>query len=112
MKTILFLFIISTFAACSKSSDRINTIPDYIGIYNSSHNDTAYVSQVADNILKIRYAAPGVGAKIVFNSIHLNADMTFTCNEQVDYAYPGGVPAIGIGSFGQNIIQFDIALNG
>jgi hypothetical protein len=114
MKYALYLLLPIIFLSCSKPNDSIQneTVPEppaYIGVYNQVNGDTAYVSQTSTTgMVKIRWASLGTAAKIMFDSVRVAADNSFTVNQKVEYF--GTVPAIGSGSFGNNTIAFHFVI--
>lgn len=117
MKAILVLLsLIIVLHSCNKSSNS-NANTSYVGEYHSQGNDTATVSSVSNQFLKIRYAAKNTFAlRCTFDSIKINQDGTFTCNEFTIRENAGlnlgAEPAVGAGTFGTNTIVFSISISG
>ncbi len=112
MKKSLIVIIIVILASCGKEDvDRVPTIPDYVGTYNNTTGDTAYVYETEiDGMINIRWCAMGNAAKINFDSTRILPDLTFTDNQLVEYF--GLKTSIGSGSFGGNTLQFHFVVDG
>lgn len=108
MKKIFTALSIFMIVSCSKNVADQTNAPT--GVYNSTSLDTAFVTNGNGGIIKIRWASLGTGAKINFDSVKLNPDLSFTCNQIVQYF--GSVRAIGSGQFGQNTLSFHFVVDG
>jgi hypothetical protein len=117
MKSILILLsLVIILFSCSKSSNT-NGNASYAGEYHTQVGDTATVSVVSNQLLKIRFAAKNTSAlRCTFDSIKINQDGTFTCNEFTVRENPGlnfgPEPAVGAGAFGTNTLAFQISISG
>lgn len=112
MKILIAILITSvTIFSCSKENARERETPAYSGIYHTtgSAKDTVYVTHQEGSRATIRWASFGTGAKIVFDSVIVAQDLTFTVNEIADYY---DYHSVGTGSFGTNTISFNIVMNG
>ncbi len=111
MKSLTFVIAIMLCISCNKqstsSSQFRNPAAEYVGIYNSINGDSVWVSTVDDNYVKIIWSAdPSI--KIMFDSVKVNTDLTFTDNETVEYF--GLNHSIGSGKFVNNKLDFSFTL--
>lgn len=114
MKKLLAILIISlTVLSCSKDAPVINTlIPEFEWQYNSpTTNDTTYVSPTDDTFTTLDWRVSGGVNRVVFDSVRVYNDSTFTVNQKVSY-WGETISAIGSGSFGTGTLQFFITLQG
>lgn len=125
MKHILpfLLPIILLTYSCSKPNDSIQNdtepvIPNWVGEYHSTSGDSAFVSQNG-TYCKIEWSPIGVGHRLIFDSVRVSGDLTFTDNEITqNYTYNLSPPfyedvtAIGSGRFSSNKIDFQIIVYG
>lgn len=118
MKSLLPLLILTTiiFLSCSKS-ERLNEVnPSYVGAYNSTSGDTVYVSKNG-TFAKIKWSPKNL-PPIVFDSVFVASDLTFTDNETVSRTFtwfPYNTVyyhSIGTGHFGNNTIDFHFNISG
>jgi hypothetical protein len=119
MKYILILLPI-LLIACSKPSDSIEKepvpdIPAWVGTYNQSNGDTAFVS-VNGTYCKIEWSPKDVGYRLVFDSVRVASDLTFTTNETTRnklYTPPWfeDVTATGVGNFHTNNVDFEFIIH-
>jgi hypothetical protein len=113
MKTIILILAATVlFFSCSKESQREQeAVPAYIGVYHSASLDTSYVTQKEGARVSIKWAIkPIVSPRIVFDSVYVNDDLTFTVNQFVNH---GGQikKAIGTGLFVNNTIKYHFIMN-
>jgi len=90
MKYILILLPI-ILLSCSKPNDSIQneTVPEppaYLGTYTNSAGDTSFVS-TNGNFCKIEWSPKGVGYRLVFDSVRVVSDNSFTTNEITETSY-------------------------
>jgi len=102
--------------SCSKT-ERLNEIPpSYVGTYNSTSGDTVYVSSNG-LFTKIQWSPIG-SPKIIFDSVVVADDLSFTDNESVSRTFPyfpyqtAYYHSIGTGHFGNNTIAFHFNIGG
>ena len=111
MKSLITLLIAVSFMSCSKDTPTPNiptVTPSYVGTYNSTSGDTAYVTEGVLDIINIRWAARS-GTVILFDSVKISADLTFTDNELVEF---GTVRhSLGTGYFLPNTVYFKFVLD-
>jgi len=118
MKYILILLPI-ILIACSKPNDSIQnepepTIPSWVGEYHSSTGDTAFVGQNG-TYCKIEWSPKGFGYRLMFDSVRVLQDLSFTTNEitknkRYTPPYFEYVTAVGDGKFQANKVDFHIVL--
>lgn len=117
MKSLLPLLILTTiiFLSCSKSETLNKVNPTYVGTYLSTSGDTVQVSQ-NNSFMKIELAFNGNTSHLVFDSVTVSNDLTFTDNEtigQVIYTPPyyQYVSSTGSGNFSSNAVNFHFIIN-
>ncbi len=104
--------IISLSTSCEKDSARPNEVtPDYYGTYLSIVGDTLYVSEGNGVYTKFQLSPKNEpNNRILFDSVKVNTDKTFTDNEKV-YLF-GNYNSIGSGNFGTNTVYFNFNIGG
>jgi hypothetical protein len=118
MKTLIIALVASLFIlSCSKEGSRSNNeIPAYIGEYNSTKGDTAFVSQNGE-YLNIEWNAKDGGYRWKFDSVRVHQDLTISDNEKIGIVihtppYYQWVTSVGTGAFGTNTLQFYFVVDG
>lgn len=118
MKTIItILSAIIIFYSCSPERIEENEpLPAYLGEYLSASGDTSFVSENG-TYTRIEWSPKNRNERLVFDSVVVNADLTFTDNEKVTKTiytppYSETVTNVGTGSFGSNTLQFNFVLDG
>ncbi len=108
MKKLIPILLI--LASCAKQSVTNNEViqPSYSGIYNSIDGDTAYVEKGNGIYTQIRWASMGNGAKITFDSVMVNDNLSLSDNETVLYFENSS--SIGTGLFSNNTLSFTFTL--
>jgi hypothetical protein len=112
MKLLIAILICFTVFSCSKvdtpTPNTPSSISSYVGTYNSTSGDTAYVTEGVLDIINIRWAARS-GNSITFDSVKISDDFTFTDNELVEF---GAVRhSLGTGYFLSNTVYFKFVLD-
>lgn len=111
MKTVLSIILSIFILSCGKDTPTPNSptiTPDYVGTYNSLSGDTAYVTEGLADIINIRWAARS-GTSVLFDSVKIAADLTFTDNELVEF---GTIRhSLGTGYFLPNTVYFKFVLD-
>lgn len=112
MKTILFAtLIITTILGCTKGNNT-DEPKDIYGMYNSISGDTAFVS-INGSYSKIEWSPIHSPHRFVFDSVIVNADLSFTDNEVCDYGKGTFFyKSIGVGVFGTNAMTLHFNLDG
>jgi hypothetical protein len=111
-KYILLIAITISILSCEKPSNRpVTETPLYLGTYVSSIGDTLYVTEGTGIYTQFQLSPNHEpNNRILFDSVKVNTDNTFTDNEQV-YLW-GNYSSIGTGNFGTNTIYFNFNIGG
>jgi hypothetical protein len=109
-KYIVILITTMAFTSCEKPSARPNNIPPaYVGTYLSINRDTVNVTEGQGGLTVIHYLPNSYSfGGIVFDSVIVNSDLTFTDNEEISFF--GNYNNIGTGRFGTNTIHIDFSI--
>lgn len=119
MKTLITLSVLTFFIySCSKEEVKQQSLvadqAQYFGDYHSASGDTATISAGGNGMLKIRFASKNpVALRTSFDSLRVNSDMSFICNEFTTTENPGTkycYTAVGSGKIGENTLDFNITL--
>lgn len=96
---------------CEKQGRLLDEVPDYVGKYLSVTGDTLYVSEGEGIYTKFQYSPKNEPIHaILFDSVKVHTDNTFTDNEQV-YLF-GYYQNVGTGNFGTNTVYFNFNVGG
>lgn len=111
-KVLLLLITISLLISCKKENARPTTEdPIYYGTYLSTLGDTLYVSSGNGIYTQFQLSPKNEpNNRILFDSVKVNIDNSFTDNEQV-YLF-GQYSSIGTGSFGTNTVHLNFNIGG
>ena len=117
MKTLIILIATSLilFSCTKEETTKLlsENSPTYYGEYHSSKGDTATVSG-SGNFIYIRFAPKNPSAgRFTMDSIRLNSDMTFLCNEYMKIEDINGrsfdvETIVGTGKIGSGVIDFTV----
>lgn len=121
MKTLIFAIATSLILfSCTKEETQKSFAsidqPSWTGEYHSTGGDTASVGYI-NGFMKIRFAYKNTFAlRCTFDSIHVNSDNTFSCNEYTTRENTNKVyypeTAVGNGKLSESNIEFTIAISG
>lgn len=111
-KLISVLIAAIVIVSCTKESAREMEVPSYVGVYHSTDSDTSYITHMEGSRVSIKWAViPAFHPRIVFDSVYVGQDLTFTVNQFVEH--DGEIKkAIGTGSFVGNTINYHFVLDG
>lgn len=113
MKTLIILLAsVLILYSCAKSGTEREGIDysPFVGNYHATNGDTATVS-VNGEMLRVRYAAKNTFAlRCVLDSVRMNSDNSFTCNEYTMNNLNMIFPVVGGGWFGENTVSFHVVV--
>lgn len=112
MKTLLSVLIAGiVLISCSKEAEKISQLSEHFGMYIATNGDSATVSQGNDGMIKIWYADKNpVAFRGGFDSIRVNSDLTFLCNEYTTNNTNKTYTTVGTGSFGAGTLDFHFSI--
>lgn len=110
-KTLITLSVILLLVSCEKQGRPLTEDSEYWGTYLSALGDTLYVSEGSGIYTQFQYSPKDEPThRILFDSVKVHTDNTFTDNEQV-YLF-GYYQNVGTGNFSTNTVYFNFNVGG